>query len=186
MKELALHIMDIAQNCIGAGANLVGVSVIDRDDSGYLIIRVEDNGKGMSEEESRLVSDPFFTSRATRRVGMGVPLLRQHAEMTGGGLEVHSTRGAGTMVEAAFQKVHPDRQPLGDLEGCWVLLATANPGIEWKLTCETGSGQFTISTGEIKSVLEVDSIRGTEMTRALKRMIRNNLEQLGLDRQIVD
>ncbi len=178
--------MDIAQNCIVAGADLVKVSVVDEVDSGFLIIRVEDNGKGMSAEESRLASDPFFTSRTTRRVGMGIPLLRQHAEKTGGGLAVYSTRGVGTVVEAIFRKAHPDRQPVGDLEGCWVLLATANPGIEWELNCQTVAGQFNISTREIRSVLEVDSIRGTEMTGTLKRMIRNNLEELGLDRQIVD
>jgi signal transduction histidine kinase len=180
MKEIALHILDIAENSIAAGADRVIVSVESDELTEMLHIRIEDNGKGISQEELSRVSDPFYTSRTTRRVGLGIPLLRQHAEMCGGELRIESEKWKGCVVEASFQLSHPDRQPLGDLEGCWLLLATSNPGIEWTLRCNSGKGDFSISTSEIKQSLEVEAIRGTEFCSALKRMIRNNMDELEL------
>jgi len=185
MKEIALHILDIAENCIAAGAGRVAISV-KNEAADLLSIRIEDNGKGMSKDEISRCSDPFFTSRTTRRVGMGIPLLRQHAEMCGGTLIIQSERGVGTVVEATFLLSHPDRQPLGDLEGSWLLLVTSNPDIEWELICSSEAGDFTISTSEIKETLEVKYIRGNDLCSTLKRMIKNNLEELGLEHQFID
>ena len=175
-----MHILDIAENSISAGADRVLISVMDEDSTRLQSIRIEDNGRGMSEEEASRVSDPFYTSRTTRRVGMGIPLFRQHAEMAGGGLKIHSEEGVGTTVEARFQLDHPDRQPVGDLEGSWLLLVSSNPGIEWELRCETGHGIFSISTSQIRRELDLDLIQGRVLTNELKRMIRNNLDELGL------
>lgn len=180
MKEIALHILDIAENSIAAGADTVHISVTGDQTNDRLQIRIEDNGRGMSREELNKVSDPFYTSRTTRRVGLGIPLLRQHAEMSGGELKLESKEGVGTQVEASFRLDHPDRQPLGDLEGSWLLLASSNPQIEWELNCTSEEGDFSISSSEIRQSLEVESIRGRELTAALKRMIRNNMEELGL------
>lgn len=157
------------------------ISVKKEAMNGIMAIRIEDDGKGMSKDEIIRCSDPFFTSRTTRRVGMGIPLLRQHAEMCGGELRIQSEQGLGTVVEATFQLNHPDRQPLGDLESSWLLLLTSNPGIEWELICNTEKGDFSISTSEIREALEVKHIRGNELTASLKRMIRNNLEELGFE-----
>jgi len=181
MKEIALHILDIAENSIAAGADRVRVSVLGDETTDRLQIRIEDNGKGMSREELSKVSDPFYTSRITRKVGLGIPLLRQHAEMSGGELKIESEKALGTMVEASYCLSHPDRQPLGDLEGCWLLLVTSYPGIEWELSCNSWKGDFSISTTEIRQSLEVETIRGMELTSALKRMIRNNMEELELE-----
>jgi len=178
MKEIALHILDIAQNSIAAGADRVGITVLLEEPADLLRVSIEDNGKGMSKEELRMVGDPFYTSRTTRRVGMGIPLFRQHAEMTGGGVRIRSEKGVGTAVEATFHLSHPDRQPLGDLEGSWILLLTANPNIEWELNCAKGRENFSISGSEIRSTLGVESIQGTELITSLKRMIRNNLDEL--------
>ncbi len=180
MKEIALHILDIAENCIAAGADRVAICVKEEAASDLLSIRIEDDGKGMSREEISSCSDPFFTSRTTRRVGMGIPLLRQQSERCGGGLEIESEKGVGTKVGATFRLKHPDRQPLGDLEGCWILLASVNPGIEWVLHLKSGAGEFSISTSEIKLAMEVKVIAGNELLSQLKRMIRNNMEELGL------
>ncbi len=180
MKEIALHILDIAENGIAAGADSIQISLTVKGDPGVMKIRVSDNGKGMNEDELKLVMDPFYTSRTTRKVGMGIPLLRQHAEMAGGELEIHSKRGEGTALEATFLDNHTDRQPLGDLEGCWVLLLTSNPGIEWGLYLESPSGRFEISSSEIKSVMEIKIISGSELLEQLKRMIRNNIDELRL------
>lgn len=180
MKEIALHILDMAENCIAAGARKVIVSV-EQEADGFLSIRIEDDGKGMSKEEILRCSDPFFTSRTTRRVGMGIPLLRQHAELSGGAMKIQSEKGVGTAVEATFLPEHPDRQPLGDLEGSWVLLARSNRAIEWQLNLNSKAGEFSLSTSEIKEALEVEYIGGSELCSSLKRMIRNNLEELGLE-----
>jgi len=180
MKAIALHILDIAENSIQAGADHIIISLKKDETANLLKVCMEDNGRGMNQEEQDRSLDPFFTSRTTRKVGLGIPLIRQHAEMSGGKLEVHSDKGVGTRVEASFGWKHPDRQPLGDLEGCWVLLAASNPDIEWELKCASNKGEFSISTSEIRSALEVEEIRGFGMTDPLKRMIRNNVNALGL------
>lgn len=185
MKEIALHILDMAENCIAAGARKVKVSV-EQEAGGFLSIRIEDDGKGMSEKEILGCSDPFFTSRTTRRVGMGIPLLRQHAELSGGAMKIQSEKGVGTVVEATFLLEHPDRQPLGDLEGSWLLLARSNPAIEWELNLSSEAGEFSISSSEIKEALGVEYIGGSELSSDLKRMIRNNLEELGLEEQTIE
>jgi signal transduction histidine kinase len=146
LKELALHIMDIAENGIRAGAATLTIALLEEGTPAVLKIRVKDDGKGMEKEELLRVEDPFYTSRTTRRVGMGIPLLRQQAELAAGDLKIKSSPGRGTEVEASFLKDHPDRQPLGDLEGCWILLASVNPGIEWVLHLASGAGEFSIST----------------------------------------
>ena len=180
MKEIALHIMDIAENGIAAGADTISISLLKEGKPEVFKITVDDNGKGMAEDELRQVSDPFYTSRTTRRVGLGIPLLRQHAEMAGGEFEIRSKQGEGTRVEASFLNDHPDKQPLGDLEGCWILLATANPGFEWELHLKSQEGSFEITTSEIRSVMELELISGNELTGQLKRMIRNNIDELSL------
>lgn len=180
MKEIALHILDIAENSIGAGANHIRISLEKEDALSLLTVRLEDNGRGMKKEELNQSLDPFFTSRTTRKVGLGLPLIRQHAEMSGGSLHIHSVEGEGTQLEATFGWKHPDRQPLGDLEGCWLLLAMSYPHIEWELNCASDEGEFSISSSAIKAELDVSEIRGSELRDALKRIIRNNTRALGL------
>jgi anti-sigma regulatory factor (Ser/Thr protein kinase) len=180
LKEIALHILDVAENCIAAEANHVVISVIQERKTESLRLEIEDNGKGMSKAQLSLVSNPFHTTRSTRRVGLGIPLIKQHAELTGGKLEIISKQGKGTLVKTGFRLNHPDRQPLGDLEGCWILLAGSNSAIEWELKCSTDEGEFAVSSSEIRSTLEVEEIRGNELTGLLKRMIRNNMESIGM------
>jgi len=180
MKEIALHILDIAENCIAAGADRVLISIFEEAGTSFRTIRIEDNGRGMSEEEMINASNPFYTLRTTRRVGLGLPLFRQHAEMTGGKLTIASEKGTGTVVSAIFDILHPDCQPLGDLEGTYILLSSSNPETEWELLCEAGNESFSISTSQIREELDVDMIRGSELTGALKRLIRNNLDALGI------
>lgn len=179
MKEIALHILDISENGIAAGAGSIDITLSLEGDPEVLKLKVEDDGKGMNEEELKLVTDPFYTSRTTRRVGLGLPLLRQHAQMAGGEIEIRSETGKGTVVEASFMNDHPDRQPLGDLDGCWVLQVTSNPGIEWGLKLISPEGKFEISTAEIRSAMEIKTIAGSELSGQLKRMIRNNIDELG-------
>ena len=113
MRELALHVLDIAENSVKANASLVTVEIIAKDN--ILTIRISDDGRGMSEEFLSKVTDPFTTTRTTRKVGMGIPLLKQAAETSGGAFDIKSKLGVGTTVTATFLLDDVDRMPLGDV-----------------------------------------------------------------------
>jgi anti-sigma regulatory factor (Ser/Thr protein kinase) len=181
MKEIALHILDIAENSITAGADRVELSIELKQAEKALQIAIIDNGKGMSKEVLNMTADPFFTSRTTRKVGLGIPLLRQHAEMTGGWVEVRSEENRGTKVTAMFDVGHPDIQPLGDIAGCWWLLVSGNQETDIVLKGETDSGSFEIGSEEVRAELEIERITGFELKEQLTGLIQNNLEEIGLD-----
>ena len=115
MRELSLNILDIAQNSIAAGASLTEILVEENTTEKTLLIGIYDNGKGMTEEQVRNVQDPFFTTRTTRKVGMGIPLFKMAAEQTGGSFSIKSQPGVGTRVEARFKTDSIDFTPLGDM-----------------------------------------------------------------------
>ncbi len=181
MKELALHMLDVAENGVRAGAGEISILLKKTGPGDEFLLRIQDDGKGMAADELEKALDPFYSTRSTRKIGMGLPLLRQHAEMTGGSVQIQSDPGKGTCVDALFRLSHPDCQPLGDLAGSWLLLASGNPKIDWVLTCETDKGKFSISSPEIMQGLELEELSGHELLSSLKRLIRNNMEELGLE-----
>lgn len=132
MKELSLHILDIAENSAKAGAGLIGISITEK--GGILTLRITDDGCGMKPEMLSRVTDPFTTSRTTRKVGLGLPLLRLAAEQTGGSLEITSRHidefpeDHGTVVTAVFDTRHIDSPPLGDVISTIVTLIQGHPG----------------------------------------------------------
>lgn len=132
MRELSLNVMDIAQNSIRAGAMLTTISVEESVPEGKMIITITDNGCGMSEEQVKSVIDPFFTTRTTRKVGLGVPLFKMEAEMTGGKFDISSEVGVGTTLSAEFNTSHVDMIPLGDIGAVMHLLITCNPDIDFE------------------------------------------------------
>ena len=178
MQDLAAHIMDIAQNSVRAGARRVEIAVVARAEEDTLTVRVTDDGKGMSAETLARVTDPFFTSRTTRRVGLGIPLLKQNAERTGGRFSIRSREGAGTTVEAVFGLRDWDRPPLGDAGGTVALLASANPGMEVVFRMEGPGGRYVFDTREIREVLGDVPLNDPEVTRALVEMARENVKDL--------
>ena len=115
MRELSLNVLDIAQNSISAGAKLIEIDIREDTAKRLLTIRIADDGCGMTREKLKSVIDPFYTTRTTRKVGMGVPLFRMAAEMTGGSFEIDSEPGKGTVVTALFHTDHVDFVPLGDI-----------------------------------------------------------------------
>jgi signal transduction histidine kinase len=115
MREIVLHLLDLAENSVSAGAHVITISVVEDLPADRLTARIEDDGRGMDAETVRKVTDPFFTSRTTRKVGLGIPLLKEAAEACNGSLEIRSKPGAGTQIEASFQHSHIDRMPLGNL-----------------------------------------------------------------------
>jgi hypothetical protein len=131
MREISLHLLDIAENSVSAGASNIEVRVLINDDRDILEAVIVDNGKGMSAETVAQVIDPFFTSRTTRKVGLGIPLLKAAAEACDGGLIVQSSPGIGTKIDVHFRYSHIDRMPLGDLSSTFVSLLVAYPDINW-------------------------------------------------------
>ena len=155
MKEIALHILDIAQNSITARAKRVDITLEEGAEA--LTLTIADDGTGMSPELLSRVSDPFTTTRTTRKVGLGLPLLRLAAEQTGGWLRVESQLGVGTTVTAAFHACHIDCPPLGDTASTISLLAQGLPeGMELTYTRRTPKGEFRFDTAEIRAVLGPD------------------------------
>jgi anti-sigma regulatory factor (Ser/Thr protein kinase) len=130
MQEISLNILDIVENSAQAGAKHVRI-LVDDSDSGALTVVISDDGRGMSVEEAGRAFDPFYTTRTTRRVGLGLPLLKDAAEITGGSVRLESTPGAGTTVTAVFVKNHPDCQPMGDIVATLKTLITGYPDIEF-------------------------------------------------------
>ena len=156
MKELSLNILDIAQNSVKAGASLIKIELSETDET--LEIAVTDNGCGMTAEQVASVMDPFFTTRTTRNVGLGVPLLKMEAEQTGGGISIESSveEDHGTVVKALFYKNHIDFIPLGDIVSTVTALIQGAPGIDWVFTHKKGDNDVELDTREIRAVLGED------------------------------
>lgn len=130
MKDLSLHVLDLIQNSIRAAALMATVE-LSKTATGQFTIVISDDGTGMDEEQLRQVKDPFFTTRETRKIGLGVPLLTQKAEQTGGSLTVLSAPGKGCEVSAVFDSSHPDFPPYGDFPGCAWMLMASNPEMKF-------------------------------------------------------
>jgi anti-sigma regulatory factor (Ser/Thr protein kinase) len=127
MEDLSLHILDIAENSVNAGARNISIVVEEDVQLDRLTIEIEDDGKGMNAEAAERAADPFYTTRKTRRIGMGLALLKEAAEMANGRMEIRSAPSAGTTIKASFQLNNIDRKPLGNMaETITALLATEN------------------------------------------------------------
>lgn len=127
MEDIALHILDIAQNSLEAGASLIDIEIWEDLQNDHLIVKVHDNGRGMNRETVTRAADPFFTTRSTRSVGMGLSLMEASAKATGGFFTIQSEPGKGTTVAAIFQHSHIDRAPLGDIETTLMALLAGQP-----------------------------------------------------------
>ena len=178
MKDLSLHILDIVQNSIRAKAKLIGIEISEFPNENQLIITITDDGSGMSPEELKRAIDPFYTSRTTRKVGLGLSLFKQNAEITGGTFKLESELGKGTKVTAALGLNHLDRPIMGDLVGTLLLLIGSSDETDYVFKHQTPSGVFTLDTREIKQTLENVPINHPEVRSFLKEMLRENLEQI--------
>lgn len=154
MRELSLHILDIAQNSISAGATEITVSVEANTGEDSLKIRIADNGRGMSPEFAAKVRDPFVTTRTVRKVGLGIPMFSAAAELCDGGVSIDTTPGEGTTIEATFELDHIDRAPLGDIVSTMITLIVANPELSFRYEHRIDGREFILDTDEIKAQLE--------------------------------
>jgi hypothetical protein len=178
MKTLSLNILDIVQNSIRAKAAEISVIIDESASTDRYLITITDNGSGIPQEILKNVTDPFVTTRTKRKMGLGLALLKYHAELTGGGLKIVSGSGTGTKVDATFANGHLDRQPLGDIAGVLIILIASNPEIDFTYLHHTDKGEYRFNTGETKEFLETDTLNDRSLLKEIKEMINENLKEI--------
>lgn len=178
MKELSLNILDIVQNSIRAEASEISIMIDESPSKDLYQIIITDNGTGIPDEILSNVTDPFVTTRTKRRMGLGLSLLKYHAELTGGSLEIISKVGKGTEVKVSFSFSHIDRQPLGDIVGILVILMASNPVINFIYTHKTDNGEYRFSSKETKEYLEVETLNEMYLLEETGWMIGENLKEI--------
>lgn len=176
MKDIAFHITDIAENSLRAGASQVRIE-LEQSGSG-LKLTIADNGCGMSEETILRATNPFYTTRTTRKVGLGLPFLIQNAEQCGGGVTVRSEPGVGTVVEAVFVTDNIDCPPVGDLAGTVTMIMTGNPDVNTVFGISNGESAFTISTAEIKEIMGGVPIGLPRVSSMVRDIIGDNISEI--------
>lgn len=153
MTEISLNVLDVAENSAKAKASLVTITIAADTEKDLLTIVIEDNGCGMTPEQVSQVTDPFFTSRTTRKVGLGVPFFKYAAESTGGSFTIESQTGRGTTVTAVFVLSHIDRMPLGDINSTIHTLIVYHPDIDFIYTYRYNHKVFTLDTRQFREIL---------------------------------
>lgn len=153
LRELALHLLDLAENSVAAGAQNVTITIVEDLKADRLQLAVEDDGRGMDAEMAAMVTNPFITTRTTRKVGLGLPFLKEAAEMCNGGLTIDSKPGVGTRITAEFQRGHIDRMPLGDVATTLLTLVVGWPQVHWALRYRCDENEFVFDDEPIKQEL---------------------------------
>lgn len=172
MRELALHLLDIAENSISAKADTIQIIVEEDQTADRLRMCVVDNGVGMSDEMVKRVVDPFVTSRTTRKVGLGIPLLKAAAEACNGQLKIQSAPGKGTTLTVEFQESHIDRMPLGNLAETILTLVVGSPEVHWIFKYTVNGQAFEFDNQPLRETL--GDVPLTDP--AVLKYLRENLE----------
>ncbi len=175
MLELAAHILDIAENSIRAGAALVEITIIEDSAKNILSIEINDDGVGMTPEEIKKVFDPFYTTKKVRRVGLGIPLLSDAAQRSGGGLVLDSIQGKGTRLKVTFQLDHIDRQPLGDIISTLIILIAGNSDVDFLFQYIKNNCRFEMDTREIRKEIEDIPINHPEILKYIRSVLNDGL-----------
>ncbi|NLM12228.1 MAG: ATP-binding protein [Epulopiscium sp.] len=178
MKELSLHILDIIENSIRAKATDIKLEIIEDLENNLFEIKIEDNGKGMDEAFAKAIKDPFTTTRTTRKVGLGVPLLVAACNRCNGDVEIQSALGEGTKLRAWMEYHHIDRAPLGDIVSTITNLILSNPDIEFIYIHRYNDRVFRIDTQEIKDILGDVPINELSVIVWIKEYLTENLTEI--------
>ncbi len=171
MEDLSLHILDVVENSITAEAGRIEIRVTEDTRTNLLTVEMSDNGRGMSKELLDNATDPFYTTRTTRKVGLGIPLLAQSARESNGDISVKSKIGEGTSIKASFQYDHIDRRPLGNIGETIVILIMSNPDIDFLFEHRKNDEIYTLDTSELKQELEGVPINNPEVIKYIKNDI---------------
>jgi hypothetical protein len=171
MIELALHVLDIAENSSRAEATRVEITIVEDLSRDIFSLEIRDNGHGMDVQTLQKALDPFFTTKKVRRIGLGLPMLSQAADATGGRFSIESEPGRGTTIYAEFKHSHIDRQPLGDIAGSIIALIIGNPDIDITYTHRKNGRTYILDTREIREGLGEVPLNHREVLN----LIRNNI-----------
>lgn len=183
MDELSLYVLDITMNSVRAGATEITVELVENGD--WLTFRVTDNGCGMTKEQLDKLSNPFFTTRKTRKVGLGIPFLKMLAEMTGGGVEITSIHESvssdhGTTTKAKFGRNHIDFIPLGDMVETVKTLIQGSPDINFTYIHKTEGGEVMLSCAEMREVLGEIPLNEPEILEWIGENLREQYEAINV------
>jgi len=178
MRDLSLHILDIAENSIEAKATRIEIRLEESREKNQLVLEIQDDGTGMDKEMLKRVLDPFMTTKTTRRFGLGLPLLDQAARSANGRLTLESKPGKGTRVRAVFELGHIDLKPLGDMAQTLATLIMGHPGVDIIYQHKVDHSKYTLDTREIKAELAGLPIESPEVIAVLKKNIKEGIDQL--------
>lgn len=178
MKELSLHLLDIVQNSVRAKATEIEITVREDLTQDLLEIIIKDNGKGMPKALIDQIKNPFATTRTTRKVGLGIPLLLEACQRCEGDLEIQSEEGAGTSLRAYFKNSHIDRAPMGDLVNTITMLILSSPEIRYIFNYVVNQKEFTMDTKEIQAILEDVPISDLTVIKWLEEYLKENIASL--------
>ena len=178
MRELALHILDIAENSISAHADKIRIAVEENTDEDFLKIVIEDNGKGMDAPTVAKITDPFVTSRTTRKVGLGIPFFKAAAEACEGTFNIQSEPGHGTLVEATFKYSHIDRMPLGDIVSTLMTLIIGTSNIHWVFEYRKDQHQFIFDDAPIKETLGEVPLSEPSVMRFIREYLEEGMAEV--------
>ena len=178
MRDLSLHILDLMQNSIRAQAALVKLDV-SLSEAGMLTVVIEDDGTGMSQELLARVTSPFATTRTTRKVGLGIPMMAENCRLAGGDLRIESELGRGTVLTATLDTKSIDCLPLGDLPGTVTTLVTMNPDRpDFTLHCFSPRGEMLFDTREIRAALQGVPLNEPEIAAWMQESLREEIEPI--------
>ncbi len=181
MKTIALHILDLVQNSARAKAGKVIITVVEDPEKDSYLLSIGDDGNGMAADELQKATDPFFTSRSTRKVGLGLAMIKLNAERTGGCFKIESNPGLGTRLEAGFSMKHPDRLPLGEIDDVLVLLAVGLPSVRLIYEHKTSFGIYRFDTEAVREIIRDIQESNQEIRKFLREMISENLKEIKAD-----
>jgi hypothetical protein len=179
MQDISLHILDISENSISAGATKIEIMVREETNNNRLVLKIKDNGSGIDEKTQQKILDPFYTTKTYKRVGLGLSLLAQATKEAQGNLEIKSQKGKGTTITANFMHDHIDRKPLGDIsETILALVAGKGSEIDFDYKHFRDGAAFHFNTKEIKKDLEDIPINNPEVLNFLKEKIKAGLKEM--------
>lgn len=178
MKELSMHILDIAQNSIHADATLVKIGVDENIKGNLLELWVEDDGRGMDAETLQKVTNPFYTTRTTRKVGLGIPMLKAAAEACGGSFSMTSEPGRGTRLKAVFQYDHIDRAPLGNMVDSIVTAVISDVSIDFIYSHTVNGNTFELDTRQLREVLGEVPLYHVDVICWMREHIKEGLDNI--------
>jgi len=180
LLELSLHLLDIVQNSIEAGSSKIEIIIDENLKADKLLIEIRDNGRGMSEDQVAKVLDPFYTTRKTRHIGLGIPLLLEACRRCEGDLKIFSKPGEGTTVQATFRHSHIDRAPLGDIPSVLLTILLAENPVDWLYIHRINEEEFRLDSSEIRKELEGIPITHPKVRSWLLNFLRQGENSLSL------